>query len=185
MPRTSDKRNRLIKAGRELIHRQGFDRTTLADISRASGVPLGNVYYYFHTKEEILDAVADELSDDFRLRAAKYERETDPKARLMAFLDSVIDGRRTFAERGCPVGSLCQELGKSSAAGRDKVNQALILRAQWASQQFRLMGRSDAQELGVWLIGSVQGVILMAHALKDPAVITRQVTQLKAWLSAF
>lgn len=185
MPRTSDKRERLIRAGRELIHRQGFGRTTLADISQASGVPLGNVYYYFHTKEELLEAVADELSDDFRLRAARFERDPDPKARLLAFLDSVIEARRVFVERGCPVGSLCQELNKLTSGGRDKVNQALILRAQWASEQFRMMGRTDAQELGIWLIASVQGVILMANALRDPGLITRQVTQLKAWLSAF
>jgi hypothetical protein len=46
------------------------------------------------------------------------------------------------------------------------------------------MGRNDAQELGVWLIGSVQGVILMANALKDPSVISRQIQQLKAWVGA-
>lgn len=185
MARTSDKRERLIKAGRDLIHRQGFGRTTLADISQASGVPLGNVYYYFHTKDELLEAVAECLSDDFRLRVARFERDPDPKSRLLAFLESVIEGRRVFAEHGCPVGSLCQELNKQTAGGRDKVNQALILRAQWVSEQFRLIGRDDAQELGVWLIAAVQGVILMANAFKDPSVITRQVGQLKAWLTAF
>jgi len=185
MPRTSDKRERLIEASRELMRRQGFDRTTLADISRASGVPLGNVYYYFHTKEELLEAVANNLSDDFRTRAAQFEREPGPKGPLLAFLDSVVAGRRAFAEHGCPVGSLCQEIGKFSVEGREAMSQALILRAQWASQQFRRMGQRDAQELGVWLIGSVQGVILMAHALKDPELIRRQVSQLKAWVSAF
>ncbi len=185
MPRTSDKRERLIKASRELIHRQGFERTTLADISRVSGVPLGNVYYYFHSKEEILKAVTEELCDDFRARTARFEREPDHKSRLLAFLDSVIEGREVFMARGCPVGSLSQELGRVEGPLRDRVNQALILRAQWVSQQFRGMGRSDAQELGVWLIGAVQGVILMAHALKDAGVIQRQVSQLKAWIDAF
>lgn len=185
MPRHSDKRERLIKASRELIHRQGFERTTLADIARASGVPLGNVYYYFHTKEDILAAVAEDLSDDFRLRVEAFERETEPKARLLAFLDSVIGGRRVFAARGCPVGSLSQELNKAPVTGRDKISQALILRAQWASEQFRLMGQRDSQDLGVSLIASVQGIILMANALKDPEVIERQVGQLKSWLATF
>jgi TetR/AcrR family transcriptional repressor of nem operon len=185
MARTSDKRERLIKAGRELIHRHGFGRTTLADISRASGVPLGNVYYYFHTKESLLEAVADELSDDFRLRAARFERNPDPRSRLLAFLDSVIEGRRMFAEHGCPVGSLSQELNKLPKGGRAGINEALVLRVRWAAEQFHLMGRSDAGELGECLVASVQGAILMASALKDPGLITRQVTQLKAWLSAF
>jgi hypothetical protein len=47
------------------------------------------------------------------------------------------------------------------------------------------MGRSDAQDLGVWLIASVQGVILMVNAMADPGVIERHVGQLKAWIEAF
>ena len=40
-----------------LIHKQGFNLTTLADIAQEANVPLGNVYYYFKTKESIAEAV--------------------------------------------------------------------------------------------------------------------------------
>ncbi len=65
------------------------------------------------------------------------------------------------------------------------MNQGLILRAQWVSEQFRSMGRVYAQELGVWLIGSVQSVTLMANARRDPGVVDRQISQSKAWIQAF
>jgi len=45
------KRTRLINTASKLAHEHGFNQTTLADIARDSGVPLGNVYYYFKTKE--------------------------------------------------------------------------------------------------------------------------------------
>ena len=185
MRTTTDKRKRLVKAGRRLIHSKGFDATTLSDIARASRVPLGNVYYYFRTKEELLDAVVHEQEDDFRARIARFEREATPQARLLAFLDSVIEARINITRHGCPVGSLSQEMNKRGGASRARVNQQLIVRAQWASAQFREMGRADAQELGVWLIGSVQGVILMANALDDPGVVERQIGQLKAWVQRF
>ncbi len=185
MPRISDKRGRLVKAGRQLIHSKGFDATSLSDIAHASGVPLGNVYYYFRTKEELLDAVVGEQEDEFRARVARFEKEGTPQARLLAFLDSVIESRMSITRHGCPVGSLSQEMNKRGGASRARVNQQLIARAQWASNQFREMGRADAQELGVWLTGSVQGVILMANALGDPAVIERQISQLKAWVQRF
>jgi TetR/AcrR family transcriptional repressor of nem operon len=185
MPRQGDKRERLVRAGRELIYNQGFGRTTLADIAETSGVPLGNVYYYFRSKEELLAAVSDTHEDDFRVRAAEFDKQPVPRERLLAFLDSVIDARESLAEHGCPVGSLCQEMNKGGTEALARVNQGLILRAQWVSEQFREMGRVDAQELGVWLIGSVQGVILMANALRDPGVVDRQVSQLKAWIQAF
>ena len=44
------KRERLIAAAAQRIYEQGVEKTTLADIAAAAGVPLGNVYYYFKTK---------------------------------------------------------------------------------------------------------------------------------------
>ena len=108
-----------------------------------------------------------------------------PRERLLVFLDSVIESRDSLAQHGCPIGSLCQEINKDDSKARARVNQGIILRAQWVSEQFRSMGRVDAQELGVWLIGSVQGVTLMANALRDPGVVDRQISQLKAWIQAF
>ena len=185
MPRASDKRERLVETGRQLIHSKGFTRTTLSDIAEAAGVPLGNIYYYFRTKDDLLDAVVDAQEDDFRARAAQFDKQPTPQTRLVALLDSAIASRHRLAQHGCPIGSLAQELNKQHRTPRPRVNEGLVLRAGWASRQFRDMGRSDAEELGVWLIGSIQGAILMANALDDPDVIERQASQLKAWIEAF
>ena len=48
------KRERLVAAAVALAYEQGYRRTTLADIAEQSGVPLGNVYYYFRTKDEMM-----------------------------------------------------------------------------------------------------------------------------------
>ena len=184
MPQLNDKRERLLEAGRNLIHRHGYRQTTLADIATESGVPLGNVYYYFRTKQDLLSAVAGRLADDFLARMKAIEdMHADPCARLAAFLDSVVANRSTLAEHGCPVGSLCQELGKDAEPGREAVNRALIVRAQWAARQFARMGRKDAQDLGLALVGAVQGIILMANAVHDPHVIARQMPHVRHWLT--
>ena len=125
-------------------------------------MPLGNVYYHFRTKDELLDAVARRLGEEFRERASAMEAaHAEPRARLLALLDVVVGNRAALAEHGCPVGSLTQELNKEGCGTRDSVNRALIVRAEWAAEQFRLLGRSDAQELGVALVAAVQGIILM------------------------
>jgi AcrR family transcriptional regulator len=48
-----DKRTRLIETAMKLAYRNGFRETSLADIAQAAHVPVGNVYYYFKTKEEL------------------------------------------------------------------------------------------------------------------------------------
>src|SRR5436190_1322862 len=55
------KRERLVTAAQELVYRQGVARTTLAHIAEAADVPVGNVYYYFKTKDDIVGAVGQTL----------------------------------------------------------------------------------------------------------------------------
>ena len=46
------KRDDLIRVGRDLIVRQGFNATGLSDILTTAGVPKGSFYYYFESKED-------------------------------------------------------------------------------------------------------------------------------------
>ena len=116
----SDKRTRLIEAANKLIHQQGFNLTTLADIARESEVPLGNVYYYFKTKEEIGSALIEHRANFYRGMIESWNRLPDPKQRLAALIEMVSGERETLAQSGCPIGSLCQELHKDGGPLADK-----------------------------------------------------------------
>jgi hypothetical protein len=52
----ADKWRSLVEAASRLFYQQGFEHTSLADIAAAAEVPLGNVYYYFKAREELLRA---------------------------------------------------------------------------------------------------------------------------------
>ena len=67
MPKTkSEKRARLIRTAAKLAYRHGFRETSLADIAEAAKVPVGNVYYYFKTKDEIGEAIVEQRLLEFR-----------------------------------------------------------------------------------------------------------------------
>src|SRR5260370_13261986 len=109
------KRQRLIAAASRLLHQQGAEKTTLADIAQAADVPVGNVYYYFKTKDDIIAAVIEahvELA-----KAALTSIDTShrsPKSRLKALVAEYADQSEVIALYGCPHGSLCSELDKRS-----------------------------------------------------------------------
>src|SRR5437868_5323348 len=77
----SDKRTRLVDTAARLVHEQGFNRTSLADIARESGVPLGNVYYYFKTKDAICEALIEKRSAAHAALRATWDEQLDPRAR--------------------------------------------------------------------------------------------------------
>ena len=108
MPRKTDKRVRLIEAAKLLIHKQGFNLTTLADIAQEADVPLGNVYYYFKTKEAIGEAVIDKRAAEYAEMLIKLDENTEPTARLRALIALGSEELESVARYGCPVGGLCR-----------------------------------------------------------------------------
>src|SRR6201996_7233558 len=114
-PKPSGKRERLIAAACDLFYRQGIARTTLAHIAEAAEVPLGNMYYYFKTKGDIVAAVVEARTEQIRsATAALQRRHGSPKARLKALVGLLSDERDMIADRGCPYGTLCTELARQS-----------------------------------------------------------------------
>src|ERR1700747_970600 len=77
---------RLVEGARLLLHQQGVEKTTLADIAQAADVPVGNVYYYFKTKDELVQAAIDARARDIETALATLDRHRNPKARLKAFV---------------------------------------------------------------------------------------------------
>ena len=182
MPRTSDKREKLLHAATALIHRHGYDQTSLADIAEESGVPLGNVYYYFKTKDEIGSAVIQQHYSQMRALLRDCDAPADPRTRLLRFLDKMCGQRDALAKYGCPVGSLCVELNKGSPSLSKQADSILKSQLDWVTKRFREMGKGDAKDLAVQMVALLQGMTLLANTLSDPSVIARQIRRMKGWI---
>jgi AcrR family transcriptional regulator len=178
------KRERLIAAARLLMHEQGVRRTTIADVSQRAGVPLGNVYYYFKTKDELVRAVVDGYLADIRAALASLGRHRTPQARLKALVQRWVDQRELVASHGCPLGSLCSELGKLDGGGPNDGAALLRIEIDWAEEQFRSMGRRDARDLALSVLAGIQGSALLTNTFGEPEIFARQAGRLGRWIDS-
>jgi AcrR family transcriptional regulator len=178
------KRERLVAGACLVLYRQGVEKTTIADIAQAAQVPVGNVYYYFKTKDELVAAAIASHAGDIHVLLGSLERHRTPQARLKALVRALTSQRELAAECGCPLGSLCSELGKR-ADGLDRTSSELLrLPVDWAERQFRLMGRHDARDLAAALIASYQGIALLTNTFRDPELMTREARRLERWIDS-
>ncbi|MFH8366250.1 TetR/AcrR family transcriptional regulator [Streptomyces sp. NPDC018031] len=183
--RASEKRRRLTRAAARVLHEQGVERTTLADIAREAEVPVGNVYYYFKTKDELVSAALAEHSAHLDEITARLEQSDDPRDRLKALVEGWIGARDVAARYGCPTGTLAVELDKRADGTLDAEAGAVIRRLlDWAGQQFRALGLAHPDDLALTLVSGYQGMSLLANALRDPDVMTREGTRLLRWLDS-
>lgn len=178
------KRDRLIASARELFHQRGVASPSIAEIAERAEVPPGNVYYYFKTRDDLIEAVIESRAKDVAELLGSLDRKQSPAARLKALARSWYDVRDLVAAHGCPLGSLSVGL---SAEGRGLDREAAELFAtliRWAEDQFRELGCRDPREHALALFSGVQGAALLANAFDDPAILSGQIRRLERWIDS-
>jgi TetR/AcrR family transcriptional repressor of nem operon len=178
------KRDQLIEAATTLFYHQGVGNTTLADIAQQAGIPLGNVYYHFRTKEALVTAVIDRHVQSLQALFADWERLFDPRERLLGLLAVNRQEATVLARYGCPDGSLIQELDKGDAELATTAAQVFQTYLEWAQRQLRLLGKDEqeASELAVDFIASLQGTFLLSSCFRAPDLLERKLQRLEAWV---
>ena len=180
-----DKRARLIEAANKLVQQQGFNQTTLADIAEESKVPLGNVYYYFKTKDDIGHALIEHRTEGVCSQFREWDKLPDPRKRLLAVIKAVANNRDILAQSGCPIGSLSQELHKDGGPMADKAAGMFTVLLEWLETQFRLLGTGrESSSHAFHLLSALQGASLLTNAFNDPALMLRETARLKQWVNS-
>jgi AcrR family transcriptional regulator len=176
------KRERLIAAAQRMLHEHGAEKTTLAEIAAEADVPLGNVYYYFKTKDALVSAVLESLGQTYDALSAELDEQATPAARLKALIAVWVGRRDRLARFGCPVGSLSSELDKRDDALHDQAAVVMSKLIAWTQAQFQAMGRPDARELAVALVAAYQGIAVLGNTLRDPGLIAAEGDRLTRWI---
>jgi AcrR family transcriptional regulator len=179
----TEKRTRIVETAAKLVHEHGFSRTSLADIAQASGVPLGNLYYYFKTKDAIGEALVEKMSEPAVEARAQWDAELEPRERIIAFIQRTLDTRESVTRHGCPVGSLCSELRKEPSPLGEHAATLFEDFLKWLEAQFKLLGKgAESRELAFHLVSSVQGASLLANTFHDSKQLVRECNRLKEWV---
>lgn len=184
MPGRSDKRERLIAAGRRLFHRRGIGHSSLADVAEESGVPLGNIYYYFKSKDALIAAVAEDQQNATRGLLEELDEMPEPDRRLLEFIASFEAVRDERAAYGCPVGNLCQETMKAEGGGAPEASAEFETILAWLEGQFVALGFAKRRgwHNAVHILSAIQGASVVAHAFHDSGVVRSEARVMRRWL---
>ena len=82
----------ILETALEMFRERGYDETTMRAVAQKAGVSLGNAYYYFHSKEYLIQAFYQRLHDSHVAAALPaLEHEKTLKARLLAMMRTKIE----------------------------------------------------------------------------------------------
>ena len=181
-----NKRERLVDSAAVLFHHRGMTATSLADIAKHADIPIGNVYYYFKTKEELALAALTRQREQFTaIYAGLQENLDDPRQRLIEMTRYYETLREEYTKHGCPIGKMIEGSDSDGDSVTQTAAHTLADFVGWAEQQFRQLGHSDnARSYAVSLMAGIQGAIIMAKSFGKSQIISDELARLAAWLES-
>jgi AcrR family transcriptional regulator len=88
----------ILNAALESFHERGYEATTMRAIAKRADVSLGNAYYYFGSKEHLIQAFYHRTHEQHVAALAARPIETNLKARLLTVLRLKIETLQPYHE---------------------------------------------------------------------------------------
>jgi TetR/AcrR family transcriptional repressor of nem operon len=185
-----DTREKLLAAAMELFALQGYANTPLAQIARKAGVLPGSLYYFFPTKQDLLNATLEQRKDLLWCEVLDpiWSAEADPIERVFA----LMKGYRQMLEmtcfsHGCPIGNLVIEVAETHPDSRHLLVQNFDNWLTYVSRCFEdsqsLLPRGiNAHQLAVFVLTTMEGAVMLARAYRNFEAYDTAVTQLRDYV---
>lgn len=155
-----EKRTQVLTAAVHLFKQKGFEATTLSDIAEAMGMDRASLYYYFPSKDEILqEAVAGVTSRNLEMMRGLRGADLTPAERIEKLIHNALV---SFHDNYPQVFVYIQE-DMTRIAGRED---------PWAKTMLKQTHEFEEALLGLLQDGATEGAFrpdlnptLVAHAL--------------------
>jgi TetR/AcrR family transcriptional repressor of nem operon len=117
---------RIVAAAAELMHLRGVGATSVDDVLSAAGAGKSQLYHYFSTKQDLVEAVLGYQLERVLGDLGRFDIGTWDGIR--SWLDAMLDQQqgRGF-QGGCPLGSLVVEVANSDDGLRAVAADAFLL----------------------------------------------------------
>ncbi|MBB3663572.1 TetR/AcrR family transcriptional repressor of nem operon [Prauserella sediminis] len=168
-------REKLIAAGLDVFHTQGFHGTSVQDITSAAGVPKGSFYNHFDGKEALAVATIHLYLSESPVQVLLDDSAGAPLDRLREHFD-VLAQRLVDSEftRGCIMGNFANEIADHSEPVRATLTAAFdawtnLIAAVLAEAQEvgALSADTNTSDLANFIVNSWEGALTRARATKN------------------
>jgi AcrR family transcriptional regulator len=186
MPKTdSETRQRLVAGAADMIRRRGLSATSVRELAKHSGAPLGSTYHYFPGGKEQVATEAVQFAGDSIARFLARKLEAGPLEGIHAFLTM---WRKTVTDNGyqagCPVLAVAVEHQDGPP-----LRAAADVFATWESllaESLRSEGvtRERARELSMLIVATVEGTVALCRAKRTAEPLDMIGPQLEALVAA-
>ncbi len=178
MPVQKTTKEEIIKKAVEVFRKRGYYKTSMSDLATACGLQKGSFYYYFKSKEQLMQAVLLTMHDYYtqKVFAIAYEDDLSSKQRL----DKLFKKQAPILTddlSGCLFGNMTLETISENPKFKE------LLRAffsEWKAAFQHIFEENysleKAKDLAAQSVIEIEGAIMMMRLYNDKTIVEN------AWL---
>ncbi len=176
-------RRRIVAAAGRSFRKRGYHATGVDQVMKAAGLTAGGFYAHFRSKDALLlETVAAAMQEGKQQLESGLDR-TRPAAWVRGIIERYLSREHAVSvERGCPAPPLIAELARAGRPIRRAFELRMLERRdEWAA----VLGPADGlsgEERAAVLFGTMLGVMSMARAFADPALMDQVLAAARRFL---
>ena len=183
---TSETRERLIQAARELIFKRGYANVGVQELCERASVKKGSFYHFFPSKRDLTLAALEQHWWAYRISIERcVAAPMSAFERVQLLFDSLYREYQARAENqevltGCAFGTLSMEVSAHDAVLREALEQVF---KEWsglfkrlfedAINRAELPETTDSALAGETLLAYLEGVLLMVKTSQNPLLLVQ------------
>lgn len=166
------RRTQIIRAALQRYRTHTVSATTLRDVAAAAGIPVGNLYYYFRSRDDLVLAALEECEQELQALLDRLA-PLAPVAWMHAYFDWILLDPDQSTARGCPFGTLPGELRALGHPAADRGAQVVRRYRAAVTQQ------SEAAGITTDVFMAIQGVYTVSRILADSSVFEQGIRHIR------
>ncbi len=183
-------KERILDEATRLVHRKGFEATSISDVMAVTGLKKGCLYFHFSGKEELSLAILKKAKADFFASFDSSLAGKTPGNRLDHFFKETLEQtRKSEFEAGCIFGNTALEMSGKNARLSKFVVEVF---AEWIERVSKVV--KEAQDAGQvrkdlsaailarHIVMSLEGGIMLVRLEKSEKPMRDCITSLRTLL---
>ncbi len=177
--KTTNAKEALLKAGKQLIWEKGYAATGIQEVLHAANVPKGSFYHYFDSKDAFVFAVLESYLQDLNTSFGHYlgDETLTPLPRLHRYFEAAVSWYESLpGYAGCMLGNLSQELAAYNEPFRLKLQDwfeqwrsQILYCLQQAQKRGELPENLAVDQMTDFCLNGLQGALLRAKVSQNAA----------------
>jgi TetR/AcrR family transcriptional repressor of nem operon len=189
--RPNPTRQRILDAAMYLFWERGYSATGMADVLKRARARSGSFYYFFESKEAVLEAVLDGYLESLEkvIVEPAFARHRDPIDRIFA----ILSGYRqrvvgTEFHYGCPLGRLALEIDPMQRRAREKLAANFnawcgAIERCLADAADRLPAGLNRREAARFVLTVMEGAVMQSRVAASVEPFDASINQLRAYFA--